>query len=173
MSALLIERQICPIDQLRRGFASAPRREADRDRGGLWELRAQAREERVELRFRLVEQEQSELLSGRRFVIARNGACVDRGATERSARRHNSIPATSLRPAAHVVATSLPIERTVAPAYAASVGFRFYRRRSFGRGLWLGLSKSGVSGGRRGKRLSVSAGRRGAGGSFRLMKGLS
>ena len=51
--------------------------------------------------------------------------------------------------------------------------FRFSRRKSLGRGLWLGLSKSGPSIGRRGRRISVSANRRGAGGSVRLMKGLS
>lgn len=53
------------------------------------------------------------------------------------------------------------------------MGFRLYRRKSLGRGLWLGLSKSGrasVGAGGAGPCRSVSAG---AGGSVRLMKGLS
>jgi hypothetical protein len=53
------------------------------------------------------------------------------------------------------------------------MGFRFYRRKSLGGSLWLGVSKSGMSVGRRGKRWSVSLGRRGPGGSIRLAKGLS
>jgi hypothetical protein len=53
------------------------------------------------------------------------------------------------------------------------VPFRFSRRKSLGRGLWVGLSKSGPSIGRRGRRVSLSANRRSAGGSVRLMKGLS
>jgi hypothetical protein len=53
------------------------------------------------------------------------------------------------------------------------MGFRFSRRRSLGRGLWVGLSKSGPSVGRRGRRISLSANRRGTGGSVRLLKGLS
>jgi Protein of unknown function (DUF4236) len=53
------------------------------------------------------------------------------------------------------------------------VGFRFQRRKSLGRGLWVGLSKSGPSIGRRGRRISFSASRRGTGGSARLLKGLS
>ena len=53
------------------------------------------------------------------------------------------------------------------------MGFRFYRRKSLGRGLWVGLSKSGPSVGRRGRRGSVSASRRGVGGSVRIMRGLS
>jgi hypothetical protein len=53
------------------------------------------------------------------------------------------------------------------------VGFRFYRRKSLGRGFWVGLSKSGPSVGRRGKRVSASLNRTGAGGSVRLLKGLS
>jgi hypothetical protein len=56
---------------------------------------------------------------------------------------------------------------------APDVGFRIYRRKSLGKGLWVGASKSGVSFGRRGKRLSGSVGRRGPGGSLRIMKGLS
>jgi len=53
------------------------------------------------------------------------------------------------------------------------VGFRYTRRKSLGRGLWVGMSKSGPSVGRRGKRGSLSVGRRGVGGSVRLLKGLS
>ena len=53
------------------------------------------------------------------------------------------------------------------------MGFRFHRRKSLGRGLWAGLSKSGPSIGRRGRRGSVSLNRRGIGGSVRLMRGLS
>jgi hypothetical protein len=53
------------------------------------------------------------------------------------------------------------------------VGFRFYRRKSVGKGFWVGLSKSGLSAGRRGRRVSASANRRGVGGSLRLLKGLS
>jgi hypothetical protein len=54
------------------------------------------------------------------------------------------------------------------------MGFRFYRRKSLGRGLWVGLGKSGPSVGRRGRRVSVSLGsRRKLGGSVRLGKGLS
>jgi hypothetical protein len=51
--------------------------------------------------------------------------------------------------------------------------FRFSRRRSLGNGFWIGASKSGPSIGRRGKRVSVSASRRGPGVSVRLLKGLS
>ncbi|HEX8101554.1 MAG TPA: hypothetical protein VF533_03005 [Solirubrobacteraceae bacterium] len=51
--------------------------------------------------------------------------------------------------------------------------FRFSRRKSLGNGFWVGLSKSGLSLGRRGRRGSVSVSRRGVGGSIRLMKGLS
>ena len=51
--------------------------------------------------------------------------------------------------------------------------FRFSRRKQLGRGLWVGLSKSGPSIGRRGKRVSVSLGRRGPSVSVRLLKGLS
>ena len=51
--------------------------------------------------------------------------------------------------------------------------FRFYRRKSLGRGFWVGLSMTGPSFGRRGKRVSRSANRRGVGGSVRLLKGLS
>jgi hypothetical protein len=53
------------------------------------------------------------------------------------------------------------------------VPFRFHRRRNLGKGFWVGLSKSGISAGRRGKRVSVSANRRGAGFSVKLLKGLS
>jgi len=58
-------------------------------------------------------------------------------------------------------------------AYSGRVGFRYSRRKSLGGGLWGGLSKSGLSGGRRGRRGSLSVGRRGVGGSVRLLKGLS
>ena len=51
--------------------------------------------------------------------------------------------------------------------------FRFHRRRSLGRGLWVGLGKSGPSVGRRRGRFSFSAGPRGPGLSVRLAKGLS
>jgi hypothetical protein len=53
------------------------------------------------------------------------------------------------------------------------MGFRFSRRKSVGGGLWVGLSKSGPSVGRRGRRLSLSASRLRAGGSVRVLKGLS
>ncbi len=53
------------------------------------------------------------------------------------------------------------------------MGFRFSRRKSLGRGWWIGLSKSGPSIGRRGRRGGVSLNRRGAGGSLRIAKGLS
>ena len=53
------------------------------------------------------------------------------------------------------------------------MGFRYYRRKSLGRGLYVGLSKSGVSLGRRGRRVSGSVGPRGVGGSIRLLRGLS
>ena len=51
--------------------------------------------------------------------------------------------------------------------------FRFSRRTSLGSGFWIGLSKSGVSAGRRGRRMSASIGRRGPSASVRLAKGLS
>ena len=51
--------------------------------------------------------------------------------------------------------------------------FRLQRRKSLGRGFWLGLSKSGPSIGRRGKRGSVSLSPRGPSASIRLLKGLS
>ncbi len=51
--------------------------------------------------------------------------------------------------------------------------FRFYRRKSLGKGFWVGMSKSGPSVGRRGRRGSVSLSRRGPSASIRLMKGLS
>jgi hypothetical protein len=53
------------------------------------------------------------------------------------------------------------------------MGLRFSRRKSLGRGCWVGLSKSGPSIGRRGKRVSVSLGRRGPSLSVRLARGLS
>lgn len=53
------------------------------------------------------------------------------------------------------------------------MGFRYYRRKSLGNGFWLGLSKSGPSVGRRGKRVSGSFGSRGPSMSIRLLKGLS
>ena len=53
------------------------------------------------------------------------------------------------------------------------MGFRLYRRKSLGQGFWLGLSKSGLSLGKRGNPVSASVNRRGVGGSMRLMKGLS
>lgn len=53
------------------------------------------------------------------------------------------------------------------------MGFRFQRRKSLGRGFWVGASKRGPSVGRRGRRGSVSVNRRGAGGSLRILKGLS
>lgn len=53
------------------------------------------------------------------------------------------------------------------------MAFRFYRRKSLGRGLWVGLSKSGPTVGRRGRRGSLSVNRRGVGGSARIMRGLS
>ncbi len=53
------------------------------------------------------------------------------------------------------------------------MAFRFFRRKSLGRGLWAGVSKSGLSIGRRGRRGSLSLGARGVGGSVRIAKGLS
>ena len=53
------------------------------------------------------------------------------------------------------------------------MGFRFSRRKSLGNGFWAGLSKSGPSIGRRGRRASVSIGRHGPSLSLRLAKGLS
>jgi hypothetical protein len=53
------------------------------------------------------------------------------------------------------------------------MGFRFTRRKSIGRGVWVGVSKRGVSGGRRGRRLSASIGRQGPRASVRLLRGLS
>jgi hypothetical protein len=53
------------------------------------------------------------------------------------------------------------------------MGFRVSRRKSLGGGLWVGLSKSGPSIGRRGRRASVSLGSRGPSLSVRLLKGLS
>jgi hypothetical protein len=50
---------------------------------------------------------------------------------------------------------------------------RFSRRKSLGKGLWVGMSKSGPSVGRRGKRISVSTGSRGPSASVRIAKGLS
>jgi hypothetical protein len=51
--------------------------------------------------------------------------------------------------------------------------FRFSRRKSLGNGFWVGVSKSGPSVGRRGKRFSASVSRRGPSASVRLLKGLS
>ena len=51
--------------------------------------------------------------------------------------------------------------------------FRFSRRKSLGNGFWFGVSKSGLSAGRRGKRASASIGRRGPSVSVRLARGLS
>jgi hypothetical protein len=53
------------------------------------------------------------------------------------------------------------------------MGLRFSRRKSLGRGFWVGASKSGLSVGRRGRRVSVSANKRGVGGSLRIARGLS
>jgi hypothetical protein len=57
--------------------------------------------------------------------------------------------------------------------YAHAVPFRFQRRQSLGKGLWVGLSKSEPSLGRRGKRASVSVRRRGPRASLRLFRALS
>jgi hypothetical protein len=51
--------------------------------------------------------------------------------------------------------------------------FRFSRRKSVGNGFWVGVSRSGLSAGRRGRRVSVSASRRGPSASVRIAKGLS
>lgn len=51
--------------------------------------------------------------------------------------------------------------------------FRVQRRKSVGNGFWVGLSKSGISAGRRGRRISSSVGSRGPRLSVRLLKGLS
>jgi hypothetical protein len=51
--------------------------------------------------------------------------------------------------------------------------FRFQRRKSLGGGLRVGMSKSGMSMGRRGRRVSTSVGPRGPRMSVRLLKGLS
>ena len=53
------------------------------------------------------------------------------------------------------------------------MGFRLYPRKNLGSGFWAGLSKSGVSVGKRNRAGSVSVNRRGLGGSVRLGKGLS
>jgi hypothetical protein len=50
---------------------------------------------------------------------------------------------------------------------------RFSRRTRLGNGFWLGLSTSGLSAGRRGRRGSVSVGPRGPRASVRIAKGLS
>jgi hypothetical protein len=65
-----------------------------------------------------------------------------------------------------------PNRSRAAVAYEA-MGFRFTRRKSIGRGFWVGVSKRGVSGGRRGRRLSTSVGRQGPRASVRLLRGLS
>ena len=51
--------------------------------------------------------------------------------------------------------------------------FRYSRRKSLGKGFWIGLSGSGLSAGRRGKRISAAVSRRGPSVSIRLLKGLS
>jgi hypothetical protein len=51
--------------------------------------------------------------------------------------------------------------------------FRFYRRKSLANGFWVGLSKSGPTLGRRGRRVSGSIGSRGPSASVRLRKSLS
>ena len=51
--------------------------------------------------------------------------------------------------------------------------FRFTKRKSLGRGFWIGMSKSGPSIGRRARRGSVSLSRRGPTVSVRLARGLS
>jgi hypothetical protein len=51
--------------------------------------------------------------------------------------------------------------------------FRYSRRKSLGNGFWVGLSKSGPSFGRRGRRGSASVSRRGPSASVRIAKGLS
>jgi hypothetical protein len=51
--------------------------------------------------------------------------------------------------------------------------FRFSRRKSLGNGFWIGASKSGLSAGRRGRRVSASVGGRGPSVSVRIAKGFS
>jgi hypothetical protein len=51
--------------------------------------------------------------------------------------------------------------------------FRYYKRKSLGNGFWVGMSKSGMSAGRRGRHASTSVGPRGPRLSVRLLKGLS
>lgn len=53
------------------------------------------------------------------------------------------------------------------------MGFRIYKRKSLGGGAWLGLSKSGPSVGRRGRRLSASLGRTGPRTTLRILPGIS
>ena len=53
------------------------------------------------------------------------------------------------------------------------MGFRFSRRKSLGKGVWVGMGKSGPSIGRRGRRVGASLSRRGPGVSVRLGRGLS
>jgi hypothetical protein len=65
------------------------------------------------------------------------------------------------------------VENAATLDYVRGVGLRFYRRKSLGGGFWLGMSKSGVSVGRRGGRVSTSVGKRGGRGSIRLARGLS
>ncbi len=50
---------------------------------------------------------------------------------------------------------------------------RYQRRKSLGNGWWVGISKSGPSVGRRGRRVSASLSKRGPSFSVRLLKGLS
>ena len=52
------------------------------------------------------------------------------------------------------------------------MGLRYSRRTSLGKGWWIGLSGSGPSIGRRGRRASVSLSRRGPSLSVLLGKGL-
>lgn len=51
--------------------------------------------------------------------------------------------------------------------------FQYRKRKSLGKGVGLNLSKSGVSVSKRGKRGSVTMGRKGPSASVRIMKGLS
>lgn len=53
------------------------------------------------------------------------------------------------------------------------MGFRLYRRKSLGGGAWLGLSRSGLSVGRRGRRIATSLGRSGPRATLRILPGIS